>query len=549
MKSRVAFGIFGSMKDSGLGKDRWRKWRPTLALCLNDKLGVQRLELLIEAKQEEQAAALLKDLAKLRPELEINTHVVPIEDPWDLAEVYGVLFDLSRRLAIDAESEELLIHITTGTHVQQICLFLLTESGHLPGLLAQTAPPERYRPNKEPVPEDEDFLPALKGIQIGTCELIDLDLSRYDGLAARFEVEAGDRRSFLKAGIATRSPSFNRMIDEIEVVAERSAAPMLLLGPTGAGKSSLARRVYELRKAQNKLKGDFVEVNCATLRGDTAMSALFGHRKGAFTGAAADREGYLKAADKGILFLDEIGELPLEAQAILLHALEEKRFHPVGSDKTTSSEFQLICGTNRDLLGDVQAGRFRGDLLARLKLWTFELPGLAQRREDLEPNIEHELEKLGRSLGKAAAFNKEAYARYLAFARSKEASWSGNFRDLNASLTRLATLAGGKRISLELVEGEIVRLRRDWGVDQPSVPGLIEAVLDAEAAKAIDLFDRAQLETVLAVCRDSVSMAEAGRKLFAVSRTQKKTSNDSDRLRKYLAAFGLDWERVRASRN
>ena len=547
MKTRVAFGIFGSMKDGSLGKDRWRKWRPTLALCLNEKLGVQRLELLIEAKQEEQAASLLKDLARLRPELVVNTHVLPIENPWDLAEVYGVLLDLSRKLVFDADKEEMLVHITTGTHVQQISLFLLTESGHLPGQLAQTAPPENYRFNKSPVPENEDFLPSPRGIQIGTCELIDLDLSRYDALAARFEQETGDRRSYLKAGIATRSASFNRMIEEIEVVAERSAAPMLLLGPTGAGKSSLARRVFELRKAQNKLKGDFVEVNCATLRGDTAMSALFGHRKGAFTGAAADRDGYLKAADKGILFLDEIGELPLEAQAILLHALEEKRFHPVGSDKTTSSDFQLICGTNRDLRDDVKAGRFRGDLLARLKLWTFELPGLAQRREDLEPNIEHELEKLSRSLGKAAAFNKEAYARYLGFAKSKEASWSGNFRDLNASLTRLATLACGKRISLELVEAEIARLRRDWGLDDPPSGGLIEAVLDAEAAKAIDLFDRAQLETVLAVCRDSSTLAEAGRKLFAVSRTQKKTSNDSDRVRKYLAGFGLDWERVKGT--
>src|SRR5215213_7674940 len=111
------------------------------------------------------------------------------------------------------------------------------------------------------------------------------------------------------------------------------------------------------------------------------MSALFGHVKGSFTGAVRDRSGLLRTAHGGLLFLDEIGELGLDEQAMLLRALEEKVFLPLGSDREVRSDFQLIAGTNRDLGARVREGRFRDDLLARINLWTFSLPGLAERRE------------------------------------------------------------------------------------------------------------------------------------------------------------------------
>src|SRR5947207_4777052 len=143
------------------------------------------------------------------------------------------------------------------------------------------------------------------------------------------------------------------------------------MGPTGAGKSRLARRIYELKKARHAVKGEFVDLNCATLRGDGAMSALFGHTKGAFTGALKERPGLLRKADGGMLFLDEIGELGLDEQAMLLRALEDKTFLPVGSDRELKSDFQLVAGTNRDLAARVAGGQFREDLLARINLWSF----------------------------------------------------------------------------------------------------------------------------------------------------------------------------------
>ncbi|MCH2220050.1 MAG: RNA repair transcriptional activator RtcR family protein, partial [Dechloromonas sp.] len=377
---------------------------------------------------------------------------------------------------------------------------------------------------------------------VGSYEIIDLDLSRYDRIAQRFARERDDSLSFLKSGIATRNPAFNRMIEQIEQVAGRSRAPMLLVGPTGAGKSFLARRVFELKRQRQQLKGRFIEVNCATLRGDSAMSALFGHNKGAFTGAQQERPGLLRSADGGLLFLDEIGELGLDEQAMLLKAIEEKRFFPFGSDQEANSDFQLIAGTHRDLRQWVRQGKFREDLYARINLWTFDLPGLAGRPEDIEPNLDYELERFAAEHGQQVRFNIEARRRYLAFATSHEARWHGNFRELGASITRLATLATAGRITESDVTDEIARLTATWA-DAPATDACAE-VLGSEAEQ-LDLFDRCQLNTVIAICRASPSLSEAGRRLFAVTRSEKKQSNDADRLRKYLARFALRFDMLR----
>jgi MoxR-like ATPase len=303
---------------------------------------------------------------------------------------------------------------------------------------------------------------------------------------------------------------------------------------------------YELKKNRRAVEGSFVEVNCATVRGDAAMSALFGHVKGAFTGAQKDRPGLLRAADKGVLFLDEVGELGLDEQAMLLRALEEKTFLPLGSDDEAHSDFQLIAGTNRDLFAAVRQGRFREDLLARINLWTFSLPGLKNRSEDIEPNLDFELDRFAEKAGRRVTFSKEARDTFLAFALSPTANWSGNFRDLNAAVARMATLAPGGRISSHIVEEEIKRLLASWSApgELPS-PADLQELLDDRRLEELDLFDRAQLAFVVDVCRHSRSLSDAGRTLFSASRTRKTFSNDADRLRKYLARFGVDFARIR----
>lgn len=527
MKSTVVFGFLGASLDRAQGTDRWSRWRPTVAMCQQEDLIISRLELLVEPKFSEMAQLVIADIHQVSPETVVNVHEVSFADPWDFQQVYEGLYDLITNYVFKTDKEDYLIHLTTGTHVAQICWFLLNEANFIPARLLQTSPVRR---------DGRDSTSA------GRYEIIDLDLSKYDRLATRFAQEQEKTLDFLKSGIATKSKTFNQLIGQIELVAVNSKAPMLIMGPTGAGKSLLASRIYDLRATRAGLTGRFVEVNCATLRGDQAMSTLFGHRRGAFTGAQADRPGLLKEADKGLIFLDEIGELGLDEQAMLLRALEDKTFLPLGADKAVSSDFQLIAGTNRDLRAEVKAGKFRDDLLARINLWTFTLPSLAERREDISVNLDFELERFAKSHRRQVRFNKEAREAFLKFARSPEAKWSANFRDLNAAVTRMATLAPKGRITVSCVEHEKTRLLGGW---QESAPSTHDAVLSSEARAQIDPFDLAQLDYVLSICRESKTLSDAGRKLFAISRESKVKANDADRLKKYLARFELSWDDVK----
>ncbi len=529
-KDIVVIGMLGPNLDGGEGPERWDRWRPTVAVCQQEDLIVKRFELLYPKRYEKAAQTVIGDIGSVSPETTARSTHLEFNDPWDLEEVYGALHDFARNQKFDTVREEYLVHITTGTHVQQICLFLLTEARYFPGKLIQTA----MAPGRE------------RGEIAGWYRIIDLDLSKYDRIASRFQQEREQSVSFLKSGIATRSKNFNRLIDRIEEVAIRSRDPLLLMGPTGAGKSRLAKRIYELKRERHQVTGDFVEINCATIRGDAAMSTLFGHVKGAFTGALKDRPGLLRAAAGGVLFLDEIGEMSVDEQTMLLRALEEKSFFPLGADREVKSDFQLIAGTNRDLGLMVREGRFREDLLARINLWTFRLPGLRERAEDIEPNLEYELNEYARRNGSLVTFSREARARFLKFAVSSDARWQGNFRDLNGAITRMATLAPGGRISTQVVEEEIERLRATWAAPESSDGDqLLERLLGEERLEEIDLFDRMQLAAVIKVCRECHTLSEAGRVLFGSSRERKKTANDADRLRKYLARFDLGWDQLK----
>jgi transcriptional regulatory protein RtcR len=528
-KPLVVIGILGTTLDVGRQAKRWNHWRPTIGLHLSLGQPIARFEMLRNPLHDALGATITADIATVSPGTVVRRHDLDLADPWDFEEVYGALYEFARRYPFDVDREDYLVHISTGTHVAQICLFLLTESRHLPARLVQTGPgPDTVA---------------------GRSVIIDLDTSRYDKIQRRHAEEKVESTSLLKQGIATENTAFNHMIGQIEQVSLRSTAPILLLGPTGAGKSSLARRIHALRRHKRLVGEPFVAVNCATLRGDTAMSTLFGHSRGAFTGAATARAGLLRAADGGMLFLDEIGELGADEQAMLLHAVEEGRFRPVGADSEVSCQFQLVAGTNQPLQERVRDGRFRGDLLARLDTWTFTLPGLAERREDIEPNLDHELDRLGRQLGRRLTLNREARARFLEFAQSTATPWSRNFRDLTAAVLRMATLAEGGRIAVPDVEGEIARLQAAWGpAEPPSAPRPVDlrALLGDAAYAELDRFDAVQLSDVVAVCRQALSLSEAGRVLFAASRQRRASVNDADRLRKYLARFALDWDQVRA---
>lgn len=515
----VVIGFLGTQLDMG----RKRKWKPTVSLARNPEFPLDRLELLYDHRFSRLAHNVKAEIEAHSPDTEVLLQRLDLEDPWDFQEVYGKLFDFARDYGFDEDREHYHVHLTTGTHVAQICWFLLTESRHIPARLLQTGPPR-----------GDDASP--------TMDIIDLDLSRYNALQQRFDLLSREYSDQLKGGIETRSAAYNAVIDRIELVASASDAPILLLGESGTGKTELAQRIHELKLGRRRVKGRLVQVNCATLQGADALPMLFGQRRSHTGQAGSERAGLLREADGGVLFLDEVDELGWREQSLLLHAIESGRYYPLGSDHEVSSRFQVIAGANRDLTALVAEGRFRPDLLARLNLWRFTLPPLRDRREDIEPNLYHELARAERNLGVQVGFNADAAEAFLRFARDPATRWPGNFRDFGGAVQRLCTLAPRGRITRAMVEAEVDGLRRTWGRQTADEDGrLLREVL---GETEVDPFDAVQLAHVIRVCRASSSASAAGRELFAVSRAKKASVNDSDRLRKYLARFGLDWAAV-----
>jgi NtrC-family two-component system response regulator AlgB len=248
--------------------------------------------------------------------------------------------------------------------------------------------------------------------------------------------------------IDSESPAMQRALEIARRVAE-SDATLLLTGESGTGKTVLARQVHSwsARRA-----APFVTITCTTLSEHLLESELFGHVKGAFTGAWKDNPGRLEAAAHGSVFLDEIGELSLELQAKLLRFLEERRFERVGGRTTIEVDARLIAATNRDLEQEVAAGRFRSDLFFRLNVIGIRLPPLRERRADLRRLVEHVLSIL------AARHHRDAVPAPTAAAwRAIEAyDWPGNIRELVNALERALVLSRGDAIEAEGLPDSIV---------------------------------------------------------------------------------------------
>ncbi|MEI3479266.1 MAG: sigma 54-interacting transcriptional regulator [Bilophila sp.] len=236
-------------------------------------------------------------------------------------------------------------------------------------------------------------------------EIYEGDIRKWIASIADSEKHNVAAQTFLKSSIETRNPVFNKMIRGHRARRHALDRAHPALRPHRVRQvAPCQKNLSQLRYNKGLVPGVFVEVNCATLQGESVLSNLFGHVRGSFTGATTVRQGLLRTAHQGILFLDEIAEIPLQIQVILLKAIEEKMFYPFGSDTPVHSDFQLICGTNRNLDEEVRQGRFRLDLLSRINMWHFRLPALRERLEDIEPNINYELDRHTRLKGFKADF-------------------------------------------------------------------------------------------------------------------------------------------------
>ena len=257
-----------------------------------------------------------------------------------------------------------------------------------------------------------------------------------------------------------RAPVFRRTVELCERVAP-AATTVLLLGETGTGKEVAARLVHEksLRKDQ-----PFVAVNCAAVSETLLESELFGHEKGAFTGAEKDRRGWFQVADGGTLFLDEVGEMSLPTQAKLLRVLQERAFTRVGGSELIACDVRIIAATNRDLRSLIAQGKFREDLFYRLNVFPIELPPLRSRRDDIAELVSHFCESIAREMSiRPPRCTDDALRAMSAY------SWPGNIRELRNIIERCALLCDGE-ITCDHLPREIVEGRHD-GTETPAAAG------------------------------------------------------------------------------
>jgi DNA-binding NtrC family response regulator len=286
-----------------------------------------------------------------------------------------------------------------------------------------------------------------------------------------------------ETGFPTASPLMQAVLNEAQRAAA-SASPILITGETGSGKEVLARWIHA-RSAQSD--GPFVALNCAALPENLAESELFGHVKGAFTGAEAARKGKFLTADGGILFLDEIGDLPLPAQAKLLRVLEEGTVEPVGADRSVPVRVRIIAATHRDLKAKAKEGAFREDLLFRIAGFPLTVPPLRERPEDIPLLAMRFLRESRQRQGGVAEEPSEAFLQAL-----KRCAWPGNVRELRWAVERAVLLAGPALPGPEHLPQDLME------VGAAASPSLDAARRDAEVRA---------IEEALRSCRGNVSAA------------------------------------------
>ena len=244
--------------------------------------------------------------------------------------------------------------------------------------------------------------------------------------------------SFDTKNVIGKSPAMRQLLSMVSAIAP-SEATVLITGESGTGKEVAARLIHA---NSNRRKGPYVAVNCAALSETLLESELFGHEKGAFTGAEKRREGRFLAADKGTIFLDEVGEIPLAMQVKLLRVIQERELQRVGGDQTIKVDVRILAATNRDLKQEVEEGRFRQDLYYRLNVVALQLPPLRERKEDIPLLAMHFLKMFAEKNSKAVkGFTPAAMDRLLKY------SWPGNVRELENAVERAVVLLIGEYVS------------------------------------------------------------------------------------------------------
>ncbi len=350
---------------------------------------------------------------------EVEILDIDLDDPTDYLAILKGLRVRIRDIQEKLKAANFFISIASGTPQMHACWVLLAAAGEIPARILHVRPPHfvtKEKPTVSEVDLTSHHFPIIRS-QFGTAFEADNN-------------ELNIETVITQLGIIGDHPKMHRILETGAMLA-LSTAPVLIFGETGTGKELIARFIHRLSDRRN---GPFVPINCAAIPEDLIESLLFGHKKGAFTGAISDQLGKFEIADKGTLFLDELGDLPLSAQAKLLRVLQDGLVEPIGDKKPHKIDVRIVGATNRDLQKLVRQGKFREDLYYRLNVGELKLPPLRERRNDI-PNLAlHALDRINGSLRKPKRLSPEALSRLQAH------SWPGNVRDLENVIERSVRL-------------------------------------------------------------------------------------------------------------
>ncbi len=375
----------------------------------------------------------------------IDLYSVDLTSPIDYGDIYTQVSSNLQHAGLPRDDVELTFHVSPGTPAMAAIWIILSRT-RFPAKLIQTS--------------------REKGV-----ESVDFFFDLASDFLPEYLQRSGERVRRLSDAAQFSAPEFDKIIHQSRLVADLISlarrisvyeVPVLILGETGTGKELFAEAIHA---ASPRSGQPFVAVNCGAIAPELANSELFGHKKGAFTGATADRKGHFLEASGGTLFLDEVGDLPLDTQVRLLRALQSQEITPMGQSKPIKINTRILAATHRDLAADVAAGRFREDLFHRLAVGILQLPPLRERKGDVELLTHHFLASINAdSAGRPEAQNKTITPAALKLLQSH--TWPGNIRELYHTLLRAVIWSAGPDVSDHDIHAAMLPVARTAGQNQ-----------------------------------------------------------------------------------
>jgi len=369
----------------------------------------------------------------------VNLYRVDLDSPIDYAAIYAAVSDNLKGAGLPRDDVDLTFHLSPGTPAMAAIWIILSKT-RFPAQLIQTSRERGLEPVNFFFDLASDFLPE-------------------------FLQRSGERIARLAEGTKEVVPEFGKIIHRSAVVRQQIDlarrisvldVPVLVLGETGTGKELFAEAIHAASRRAGEV---FVAVNCGAIAPELASSELFGHKRGAFTGAVAERKGHFQEANGGTLFLDEVGDLPLDTQVRLLRALQSGEVTPLGASKSFKVNVRIVAATHRDLAADVSTGRFREDLFHRLAVGILRLPPLRDRDRDVQILLDHFLAQINAD----AKGRPEAQEKKLSEAAKKvlvSYAWPGNVRELYHTLVRAAIWSQAPTISADDARAALLQIHR-----------------------------------------------------------------------------------------